>query len=241
MADTQSPPALPTLIEISKLDVQIALLSAQKKKLEGELAARKQVIVAHETKRNARAKVLAEKKLLCDREEKGTKHERDRINERRAALNTLNNYKLQQAAEREIDFVAKQIGQREDLLLGLMREIETMEKDLVDTESVIKGLQDELSALEKESTEAIQGIDSQLQTLNGERAAQAGILAGQKCLVEYNRIKDRFPSNPIVEVLNRDSCAGCFMKLGPQVGVLVSRGDVVKCPGCGRMLRLAAE
>jgi predicted nucleic acid-binding Zn-ribbon protein len=185
--------------------------------------------------------VLAEKKLLCDREEKGTKHERDRINERRAALNTLNNYKLQQAAEREIDFVAKQIGQREDLLLGLMREIETMEKDLMDTESVIKGLQDELSALEKESTEAIQGIDSQLQTLNGERAAQAGILAGQKCLVEYNRIKDRFPSNPIVEVLNRDSCAGCFMKLGPQVGVLVSRGDVVKCPGCGRMLRLAAE
>ena len=241
MADTQGPPALPTLIEISKLDVQIALLSAQKKKLEGELAARKQVIVAHDAKRSARAKVLAEKKLLCDREEKSTKHERDRINERRAALNTLNNYKLQQAAEREIDFVAKQIGQREDLLLGLMREIETMEKDLVDTESVIKGLQDEFSALEKESTEAIQGIDSQLQTLNGERAAQAGILAGQKCLVEYNRIKDRFPSNPIVEVLNRDSCAGCFMKLGPQVGVLVSRGDVVKCPGCGRMLRLAAE
>lgn len=241
MADTQGPPALPTLIEISKLDVQIALLSAQKKKLEGELAARKQVIVAHDAKRSARAKVLAEKKLLCDREEKSTKHERDRINERRAALNTLNNYKLQQAAEREIDFVAKQIGQREDLLLGLMREIETMEKDLVDTESVIKGLQDEFSVLEKESTEAIQGIDSQLQTLNGERTAQAGILAGQKCLVEYNRIKDRFPSNPIVEVLNRDSCAGCFMKLGPQVGVLVSRGDVVKCPGCGRMLRLAAE
>ncbi len=241
MADTQGPPALPTLIEISKLDVLIALLSAQKKKLEGELAARKQVIVAYDAKRSARAKVLAEKKLLCDREEKSTKHERDRINERRAALNTLNNYKLQQAAEREIDFVAKQIGQREDLLLGLMREIETMEKDLVDTESVIKGLQDEFSALEKESTEAIQGIDSQLQTLNGERTAQAGILAGQKCLVEYNRIKDRFPSNPIVEVLNRDSCAGCFMKLGPQVGVLVSRGDVVKCPGCGRMLRLAAE
>jgi predicted nucleic acid-binding Zn-ribbon protein len=241
MADTQGPPALPTLIEISKLDVQIALLSAQKKKLESELVARKQVIGAHETKRGARAKVLADKKLLCDREEKGTKHERERINERRAALNTLNNYKLQQAAEREIDFVAKQIGQREDLLLGLMREIESMEKDLKEAEAVIKGLQDELTALEKESTEAIQAIDTQLQSLNGERGAHAGLLAGQKCLVEYNRIKDRFPSNPIVEVLNRDSCAGCFMKLGPQVGVLVSRGDVVKCPGCGRMLRLAAE
>jgi predicted nucleic acid-binding Zn-ribbon protein len=241
MADTQGPPALPVLIELGKLDVQIALLSAQKKKLEAEVASRKQVIVGHEGKRAARAKLLGEKKILCDREEKSTKHERDRINERRAALNTLNNYKLQQAAEREIDFVAKQIGQREDLLLGMMREIETMEKELADVDVIIKGLIDELAALEKESTETIQGIDAQLQTLNGDRASQAGTLAGQKCLIEYNRIKDRFPSNPIVEVLNKDSCAGCFMKLGPQVVVLVSRGDVVKCPGCGRILKLAAE
>lgn len=241
MADTQAPPLLPIIIQMSKLDVQIASLSAQKKKLEGDLAARNQVISAHQTKRAGRAKVLGEKRTLCSREEKAVKGERDRINERRTALNTLNNYKLQQAAEREIDYVAKQIGQREDLLLGLMREIELLEKEVSEIDSVIQGLADELGALQKESSETIRSLDEQLSALNKERGEFAAQLTGQSILLAYNRIRDRFPSNPVVEVMNRDSCAGCFMKLGPQVVVQVSRQDVVKCPGCGRILRLAAE
>lgn len=241
MSDSQAPSVLPVIIQLSKLDVQIASLSAQKKKLETELASRKQVIAGHEAKKAAREKVLGEKKALCAKEEKGVKVERDRINERRAALNTLNNYKLQQAAEREIDFVAKQIGQREDLLLGLMREIETLEKEVGDIDGIIKGLNDEYTALDKESSETIRTLDEQLGGLNKERTENAALLGGQTILTAYNRIRDRFPSNPVVEVLNRDSCSGCFMKLGPQVVVQVSRQDVVKCPGCGRILRLAAE
>jgi predicted nucleic acid-binding Zn-ribbon protein len=241
MSNAQAPATLPIIIQLSKLDVQIATLFAQKKKLETELANRRQVISGHETKRAAREKVLGEKKALCSKEEKGVKVERDRINERRAALNTLNNYKLQQAAEREIDYVAKQIGQREDLLLGLMREIETLEKEVTDVTGIIQGLAGEYSALEKESSETIKGLDEQLSSLNKERTEHASHLTGQPILLAYNRIRDRFPSNPVVEVMNKDSCAGCFMKLGPQVVVQVSRQDVVKCPGCGRILRLSAE
>lgn len=241
MSNAQAPATLPIIIQLSKLDVQIATLSAQKKKLETELASRKQVISGHETKRAAREKVLGEKKALCSKEEKSVKVERDRINERRAALNTLNNYKLQQAAEREIDYVAKQIGQREDLLLGLMREIENLEKEVSDVTAVIEGLAGEYAALEKESSETIKGLDEQLSSLNKERTEQASHLTGQPILLAYNRIRDRFPSNPVVEVMNKDSCAGCFMKLGPQVVVQVSRQDVVKCPGCGRILRLSVE
>jgi len=241
MSDAPAPAALPIIIQLSKLDVQIATLSAQKKKLESDLEARKQVIASHEAKRAARQKVLGEKKTLCAKEEKSVKAERDKINERRAALNTLNNYKLQQAAEREIDYTAKQIGQREDLLLGLMREVENLEKEVADVTGVINGLSDEFSALHTESSETIKGLDEQLAGLNKERAEHASHLAGQTVLIAYNRIRDRFPSNPVVEVANRDSCSGCFMKLGPQVIVQVSRQDVVKCPGCGRILRLAAE
>jgi predicted nucleic acid-binding Zn-ribbon protein len=241
MSDVPTPPALPIIIQLSKLDVQIATLSAQKKKLESDLGGRKQVLASHEAKKAAREKVLGEKKTLCAKEEKSVKAERDKINERRAALNTLNNYKLQQAAEREIDYTAKQIGQREDLLLGLMREVETLEKEVADATVVINGLNDEFVAFHKESSETIKGLDDQLAGLTKERAEHASQLTGQSVLLVYNRIRDRFPSNPVVEVANRDSCSGCFMKLGPQVVVQVSRQDVVKCPGCGRILRLAAE
>lgn len=241
MSDAPAPAALSIIIQLSRLDVQIATLSARKKKLESDLESRKQVIASHDAKKGMRERVLADMKTLCAKEEKSVKAERDKINERRAALNTLNNYKLQQAAEREIDYTAKQIGQREDLLLGLMREIETLEKEVADMTGVINGLNDEFSALHKESSETIKALEEHVMSLTKERTEHAAQLAGQTVLIAYNRIRDRFPSNPVVEVAHRDSCSGCFMKLGPQVIVQVSRQDVVKCPGCGRILRLAAE
>jgi predicted nucleic acid-binding Zn-ribbon protein len=241
MSNEQSPSVLPTLIELSKVDVQIALLTAQRKGIEAERSKRKQALDAQALKRGARAKLLDEKRMLNLREEKAIKVERDRVNDRRRALNTLSNYKLQQAAEREIEFVAKQIGQREDLLLQLMREIEVLEKDISDIDAVTKGLQDEGAAFEREVTETLQGIESNLQQYGAERTKLVDIMGQGAVLTTYNRIKDRFPSNPVVDVANRDSCAGCYMKLGPQVVVQISRGDVVRCPGCSRFLKLPAE
>lgn len=241
MSDTAKPPILTALIELSKVDVQIALLQAQKKGVETERVKRAQALDAQSLKRNARTKILDEKRTLNTREEKAIKVERDRINERRRALSTLSNYKLQQAAEREIEFVAKQIGQREDLLLQLMREIELLEKDIADIDLVTKGLQDEGAAFEKEATETLQTVQTKLQEYTAERAKHVDVIGPGTLLTTYTRIKDRFPSNPVVDVINRDSCAGCHMKLGPQVVVQISRGDVVKCPGCSRFLKLPAE
>jgi predicted nucleic acid-binding Zn-ribbon protein len=241
MADTPNTPLLPLIIDISKLDVQIAGLQAQLKQIETERKNRAQAISALELKKDARAKLLAEKKALSSREEKGIKVERDRINERRRALSTLNNYKLQQAAEREIDFVSKQIGQREELLLGLMREVETLDKDSKEIESTVSGLQGELVAFEAASQETAQGVQTRLQELQAERAKQAQLVGNNQVLTLYSRVAARFPSDPVVDVVNRDGCSGCHMKLGPQVAVQIARGDVVKCIGCGRILKLPAE
>ncbi len=241
MTDAAKPSVLAALIELGRVDVQIALLNAQKKSLEAERVKRKQALDAQAMKRGARAKLLDEKKLLNTREEKAIKVERDRINDRRRALSTLNNYKLQQAAEREIDFVSKQVGQREELLLQLMREIEILEKDMAEIDAVTKGLHEEGAAFERDAVETLQGIEAKLQDYTAERTTHAQAIGAGTVLTTYNRIKDRFPSNPVVDVLNRDSCAGCHMKLGPQVVVQISRGDVVKCPGCSRFLKLPAE
>lgn len=241
MTEAPKPSVLAALIELGRVDVQIALLNAQKKGLEAERTKRKQALDVQALKRGTRAKLLDEKKVLNGREEKAIKVERDRINERRRALSTLNNYKLQQAAEREIDFVSKQVGQREDLLLQLMREIELLEKDMAEIDAITKGLQDEGTAFEREAGETIQGIEEKLKEYTAERATHVEVVGGGTILMTYNRIKDRFPSNPVVDVLNRDSCSGCHMKLGPQVVVQISRGDVVKCPGCSRFLKLPVE
>ncbi len=242
MSATQTPPpVLPLIIEISKLDVQIAGLQAQLKQIENERGTRTQAMSALELKRSARVKVAAEKKALSSREEKGIKLERDRINDRRRALGTLNNYKLQQAAEKEIDYVSKQVGQREELLLGLLREIDILEKDIQELDSTLQGLTGELSAFEKTASETTQGVQARLQELQTERAKQAQSVGNNQVLTLYSRAAAKFPSNPVVDVINRENCAGCHMKLGPQVVVQIARADVVKCVGCGRILKLPAE
>jgi predicted nucleic acid-binding Zn-ribbon protein len=241
MADTQSPSVLPTLVELSKVDVLIFGIEVQKKKVLDELAARRQAVATHESKRAARFKLVEEKRAACAKEEKGVKNERDRVNERRRSIGTLNNYKVQQAAEREIDFVAKQIGKREEMVLGMMREVELLEKDLAEFDGIVAGLQQELSAMEKDSAETLAGFEQRLNEYRPKRAELATSIASNPALTIYARIQSRFPQNPIVEVMNRDTCAGCHMKLGPQAVVQIARGDVVKCPGCGRILSLPAE
>jgi predicted nucleic acid-binding Zn-ribbon protein len=241
MPESQSSPVLPLLIQLSRLDGRIALLQAQLKTIDTEQKSRSQAIATVAQKRESRAKLLADKKALVSREEKGIKLERDKINDRRRALGTLNNYKLQQAAEREIDYVSKQVGQREDLLLGLMRDVEILEKEIVEVDTSLQGLRDELAVFEKTAGENAADYTAQVSTLQAERTEQALAVGNAQILTLYNRIASRFPTDPIVDVVNRDSCAGCFMKVGPQVPVQISRGDVVKCPGCGRILKLPVE
>jgi predicted nucleic acid-binding Zn-ribbon protein len=241
MADTQSPPVLPTLIELSKIDTLIFGIEVQRKKILDEVATRKQALAAQEGKRAVRVKLLEEKRAACSKEEKAVKNERDRVNERRRSIGTLNNYKVQQAAEREIDFVAKQIGKREEMVLAMMRDVEILEKDVAEFDTVVSGLQGEVSALEKDATEALADFEQRLNEYKPQRAELAKSIASNPALTVYSRIQARFPQNPVAEVMNRDTCSGCHIKLGPQAVVQIARGDVVKCPGCGRILSLPAE
>ena len=241
MTETPSTPVLPALIELSKVDIKIAILTAEQKRMEGDLNARRQAISALTAKRDAKGKVLAEKRALVAREEKSAKAERDKLNERRKALSTLGSYKLQQAAEREILFVGKEIGKREDMLLGIMREVEILEKETADADSVISGLRGELDAAQTEADIALRSIAEQVEEAQKVRVEKATVIGPGATLTAYNRVRDRYPSDPVVPLVNRESCGGCYVKVGPQVVVQLSRGDVVKCQGCGRFFRLPEE
>jgi predicted nucleic acid-binding Zn-ribbon protein len=230
------------IIELSKIDVVIAGLEAQKKKFESDMAAKAAEIKGFEGVRASKLGVLDAKRALVAREEKGIKGERERINERRRALSGQTDYKVQQAMEREIEFVSKQIGQREEVLLGVMREVEVLEADTSNLESAINKSKEELSALTELAQGEIAAINERLTDYNAQRTSIVTDVGPTHVgLVAYNRIKNRYPQDPIVVILNRSSCGGCHMSIGPQLIVQASRGEVVKCAGCSRILRLDDE
>ena len=234
--------ALGALIELSKLDVLVAGLEAQKKKLEGDVVAKKAEIESFQKIRATRMATLETRQGLVSREEKAIKGERDRINERRRSLSGQTDYKVQQAMEREIEFVSKQVGQREDVLLGVMREVEMLQNEVVNLEGAITKSTQDLASLQEKAEGEVGAINERLAEYGVERQKFIGIIGvGNAGLVAYNRVRNRYPQNPIVSIVNRNSCGGCFMSIGPQQIVQASRGDIVKCAGCSRILQLPDE
>jgi predicted nucleic acid-binding Zn-ribbon protein len=240
---TESTPVatIDQIVELSKTDVLIAGLELQKKKFLGDVAGKKQALAGQGSNRASKQALLETKRALVAREEKAIKVERERINERRRALHGTD-YKVQQAMEREIEFVSKQVGQREDVLLGVMREVEILERDIAVLSESIEGGSSELSAFEAEALGEVETIEGRLKEYNEQRMTIVKLVGPtHPGLVAYNRVRTRYPLDPIVPIINRANCGGCHMSLGPQIIVQVSRGEVVKCAGCGRILRLEKE
>jgi predicted nucleic acid-binding Zn-ribbon protein len=57
-----------------------------------------------------------------------------------------------------------------------------------------------------------------------------------KLVVEYERIKKRYGSRVVVQVVN-EFCGGCYVKL-PLEMTARRHNDVITCPNCGRFLYL---
>lgn len=238
---TESKSLLEIIREISAIDIAIASVDLKRKEIEKESTKRKEGIVVEERKVTARRKLLDEKKTGYNREEKSLKDSREKITDRRKALGTLGNHKLQEAAEREIDFQSKQLSGREDLLIGLLTEISAIEKDLETVEKTLNGYTSELEALQNDAKTTLVEMEAKA---NDDKARKAELVKGltdKTALQNYERVRNRYPHNPLAEMKNGDSCAACFMKVGPQVLQQVAKGEVAKCPGCGRILFSQAQ
>ena len=229
------------LLKISKIDASLASIKAERKKLEDGIASTLAAIKKDDIERQSKTKIHDDKKARYQKEEKRIRDERDKLIARRKALTSLGNYKLQQAAEKEIDHASRQIGTQEEGLYTVLEELEKLSGE-------IKVLEDNISALRAsydrtctEAKETVANLEDRSQRYLQERAELVKDI-DSRSLTTYERIRDKFVMDPVVEVKGGNSCAGCFMQLGPQVVVQISRGDsVVRCPGCGRILYIAEK
>lgn len=230
---------LPLLVEISKVDSSLARIEAEKKKLETEFSSRLDSIKKKGTEQGQITKQLTERKTVYSREEKTIKEERDKIVQRRRALATMNNYKVQQAAERELDHAGRQLSAREETLIAILQEIENLEKALNSSQSESEQLASEKEAFESDARATLQNLDSRSKELKKQREDLASRI-NPSILQQYGKVRDRFPLDPLVSVTAGKNCAGCSMQLGPQVQVQLHKGEaLIKCPGCARILFLS--
>lgn len=227
--------------ELSQLDATIARANADKKKLEGEIATRKEVLTKIHREASAKIKLFEERKSIYAKEEKFLKEERDKIADRRRGLGSHNNYKVQQAAEKELDYVARQINLKEDNLIKGLTEVEELEKESKAWREKFDASKLEYEAIQKEALETFPVIEERVQRAAATRQQLVQPIEPAR-LTLYERARSKFPTDPMVEVNAQFCCGGCFMNVGPQVVVQIHKGDsLVKCPGCNRILYLSGD
>ena len=224
------------VVALSSVDHEILQLQWQKKRSEKELQERALLAKNKWQEWQVKFKAYQEKKLSIDKEERQIKEEQDRLVARRKALGTMNNYKVQQAAEREIEGVAKELAAREELLLTEMEDAQALQQASDGFKLEFDSMKVEYDRLVKDVAAEMHALDERLSRKLKEREEVVKVVAGES-LALYDRVRSRYPENPVVKIREKNQCSGCGMSVGPQTILQISKGtSLVKCPGCGRLL-----
>ena len=229
---------LKKLLAISKIDANLAGINAEKSSLDKKLAEMKEALLSASFDYKKKYAAHEAKNSSYQKEEKRIKELQQKLVERRKALSTLGGYKLQMAAEREIESDSKQLSAQEEVLIKSLDQIEELAKAAEAAKEVLENGKKEYSLFydEYKGTEA--NFQERVKEYTTERET---LLPGidSRTLSTYERIMQRHPMNPVVPLKKDFTCAGCFMSLGPQMRVELSRAtSLVKCPACGRIMYL---
>ncbi len=231
--ESQTP--LQKLVLLSKIDVAIAQIEAERKKSEAALTTKRTALKTLKDQLNAKQTVSDDRKSRCSKEEKSIKEEQDKLVARRKALASFGNYKVQQAAEKEIEQVSKGLSAREDQLLTLMEEADSAAKELATIVQKYETLSAEFETLAGEVSELIISLEERHLQKSEERAKAATEVPNTE-LVLYDKVRSKYSMNAIVPIIN-GACTGCFMSVVPQAIALVIKGSpITRCPGCARIL-----
>jgi len=226
------------LQQLAEIDSKLAGIKAQKKKFEDELAEKFKKVDSAKTDAAIKIKAHQEKNDQYRKEERYLRDEQSKLVDRRKALQGLQSYKLQQAAEREIEAAAKLLGAQEENLIGVLDQLEELQKFAKEAEDSLTGLESELTALESEVQEASKTFVEREEELKKERSEITESISKQSLSI-YERIAERNPMNAVV-ALTDNTCTGCYLELGPQTTVEIGRANsIVRCRGCGRILFIA--
>ena len=229
------------VVALGKVDEAIARIDAEAAELEGKLKGQQGELAKVQAVINEITRVLRERRQRVEKAEDALKKERQALVERRKALGAINDYKTQLAVQREVEHASKQLDTREEGILKSLEDLEPLEKELVTREGQKGAL---TAAIEKESAEFEEARARFADHRTGyvtERTALFSTLPPEVQKI-YDRVHQRYPHDPTGPVIDRKTCGGCYVQVGPQVVVHLLKGEgVVQCPSCKRILFIPQE
>ncbi len=229
--------AIRALLDLSRVDVQIAELEDERRGLPAARAALSQ------EREKSQAAVEAAQAALVAAEQEQRRHEAA-VADREALVTKLEGQQLQiktneayKVLLHEIDQARASISDAETRILEAMEGIEAARTGLDRARAAAKGVEDRAAQQERGFEEREKSLD---QTLGNLRRDREGFVGGVDApvLQRYERIAAR--RRPAVAIAEKGQCKGCHVSLPPQVLLELRRGGGFHtCSNCQRILVLA--
>ena len=188
---------LSTLIKISKIDSAVAGIGAERRKIETDINNRNAALQKLQDEEFSKSRALDERRARYNKEERYLKDERSKLTDRRKELSSHTNYKLQQAADKEIDYAMRQLNLKEEGMIKVLEEIETLDTQVKEAKDRIAGMQGELESARKEAAATFANFDERLRDYAGQREELVRTVEPASMTI-YSRVRGKYPSDPVV-------------------------------------------
>ena len=233
-------PQLSPLIALQKIDLRIAELKEQRRKIPERLEAHEAPL--REAKRILREASASSDALTKERrnQEKDLEAHEDRIGkmkDRAAQLKTNQEY---QAHLFEVELANKKKGEIEERILMVMERIEDIQRVITDAQAKLTE-SEAVFTKEKATLDARDhALDLELADLES-RQSQVSSQVEKGLLARYKKLKATRKDQALALVKD-GICLGCRLQLPPQLVSQVKRAeDVHTCPYCYRILYWEGE
>ena len=227
-------PDLERLIELEKVDREVARLSDEVSALPKRVTAIEEKLAEHKAaveKAKAQIKSNETGRRQLDADIKGFQEKIVKYRSQSSSVKTNDEYR---ALMHEVEFAEKQISGCEDKILELMISLENDEKALKKAEAELKT---EAADVEKEKAEARVRTAEDEKLLAGLREKRGELRTGvnDSALAHYDRVL-RQRKSAISEARDQ-KCLACFVMIRPQTWQDIRTNEqIITCSSCGRIL-----
>jgi predicted nucleic acid-binding Zn-ribbon protein len=224
---------LTQLLELSRLDTQLAALEEDRGTLPARRAAAKQ------QRGTVEARVATARDELTQAEALQRKSEAA-VQDQEALLKKLQGQQFQvktndayTALLHEMERAQLAISEAETLILEAMEGIERARAHHRELEGELRHASAHLEAEERACDAREQELSERIAKLRGERDS-VGAQLEAKLLTRYEKIASR--RRPAVTIVAAGTCQGCRVGIPPQTVIEIKRGaEPISCPNCTRI------
>jgi uncharacterized protein len=227
-------PDLERLIELEKVDREVARLTEEVATLPRRVAAIEEKLAEHkEAVEKAKTQIKSNEagRRQLETDIKGFQEKIVKYRSQSSSVKTNDEYR---ALMHEVEFAEKQISGCEDKILELMISLENDEKSLKRADAELKT---ESADVEREKAEARVRTAEDEKLLAGLREKRASLRSevNDSALAYYDRVM-RQRKSAISEARDQ-KCLACFVMLRPQIWQEIRGNEqIVTCSSCGRIL-----